>query len=73
MEPVDSFSLGITGYYDIDEVEDYYVNVYVGYGMALDSGLGIDLGASAGYVGDDFSADGDAGFQEYNLTLGSWL
>ncbi len=70
IEPVDSFSLGVTTYYDIDEVEDYYVNVYVGYGFALSCGLGIDLGASAGYVGDDFSADGDAGFNDYNLTLG---
>jgi len=70
LEPMENFSVGVTTYYDIDEVEDYYVNVYVGYGFALDCGLGIDLGASAGYVGDDISADGDAGFNEYNVTLG---
>lgn len=70
IEPVDSFSLGVTTYYDIDEVKDYYVNVYMGYGFELDCGLGIDLGASAGYVGDDFSADGDAGFNDYNIILG---
>jgi len=70
LEPMESFSVGVTTYYDIDEVEDYYVNVYVGYGFALDCGLGIDLGASAGYVGDDISADGDAGFNEYNVTMG---
>ena len=70
MEPADGLSLGITAYYDVDEVEEYYLNPYIGYSIALEDGLGIDLGASVGYVGDDFSADGDAGFNEYNLTLG---
>jgi hypothetical protein len=70
LEPVDSFSVGVITYYDCDEVNSAYANLYVGYGMALDCGLGIDLGASAGYVGGGFSADGDAGFNEYNVTLG---
>ncbi len=71
LEPADGVSTGITGYYDIDEVEDYYLNVYMGYGMAMDSGLSIDFGASAGYAGDDVSADGEAGFHEYTLTVGA--
>lgn len=69
-EPAEGFSLGITAYYDVNEVEDYYLNPYIGYSVSFDNGLGIELGASAGYVGDDISADGDAGFQEYTLTLG---
>jgi len=70
MEPLDSFTVGVTGYYDCDAVNSGYGNLYVGYGIAMDCGLGIDLGASAGYVGGRMSADGDAGFNEYNLTLG---
>ncbi len=70
MEPADGFTTGITGYYDVDEVKDYYLNAYLGYGFALECGLGIDLGASAGYVGHKVSASGDAGFNDYNLTLG---
>lgn len=70
LAPADGISTGITAYYDFDEVEDYYLNVYMGYGMAMDSGLSIDFGASAGYAGDDVSADGNAGFHEYTLTLG---
>jgi hypothetical protein len=70
LEPVDSFTVGLTGYYDCDAVYSGYGNFYVGYGISLDSGLSIDLGASAGYVGGRFSADGDAGFNDYNLTLG---
>lgn len=68
--PAEGIATGITGYYDFDEVEDYYLNVYINYGVLLDSGLGIDCSASAGYVGSDASASGDAGFHEYTLTLG---
>lgn len=70
IEPADGISTGITGYYDIDEVEDYYLNAYLGYGMSLDSGLGIDLGAAVGYAGDDAAPGGESGFQEYTLTVG---
>ena len=70
LSPADGISTGITAYYDFDEVEDYYLNVYMGYGLTLDSGLSIDAAASAGYAGDDVSADGEAGFHEYTLTLG---
>ena len=70
LEPADGISTGITGYYDFDEVEDYYLNAYIGYGMSLDSGLGIDLGASAGYAGEDAAAGGESGFHEYTITLG---
>ncbi len=70
MAPAEGFATGITGYYDFDEVEDYYLNTYVSYGMSLDSGLNIDSSASAGYAGSDVSASGDAGFHEYTLTLG---
>ncbi len=70
IEPADGISTGITGYYDIDEAEDYYLNAYLGYGMTLDFGLGIDLGASVGYAGDDAAPGGESGFQEYTLTMG---
>lgn len=70
VSPLENFSMGIAGYYDFDEVEDYYLNAYIGYGIALDCGLGVDLGASAGYAGEDMAAGGESGFHEYTLTLG---
>lgn len=70
MEPIEGLSIGLTGYYDFDEVDDYYLNAYVGYGISMDSGLGIDLGASAGYIGEDAAVGGESGFNEYTLTVG---
>lgn len=70
LAPTDGVSVGITSYYDFDEVDDYYLNAYVGYGIAMDSGLGIDLGASAGYIGEDAAVGGESGFNEYTLTVG---
>jgi hypothetical protein len=69
MAPLDGFVLGITGYYDVDEVEDYYITPYIGYSLPLGSALSVDLGASCGYVGKDFGMD--SGFHEYTLTLGA--
>ncbi|MEZ4603771.1 MAG: hypothetical protein R2861_10340 [Desulfobacterales bacterium] len=70
LSPADGISTGITAYYDFDEVEDYYLNVYMGYGLALDSGLSIDVAASAGYAGDECSGWRGLGFHEYTLSLG---
>ena len=59
------FSVGITGYYDFDEVDDYYINAAVGYGYDFDNGISLGLGAEAGFAGDDASAGKDGGFHEY--------
>jgi len=36
----------------------------------LDSGIGFDIGASAGYAGEDAAPGGESGFQEYTITMG---
>jgi len=61
-------SLGLTGYYDVDEVEDYYLSASVGVTLPLTKSLGLDLGASAGYAGEDMSAGTDSGFHDYNFS-----
>lgn len=68
MELMAGFSLGITGYYDFDEVDDYYINASVGYGYDFDNGVTLGAGAEAGFAGDDASAGKDGGFHEYLLS-----
>ncbi len=63
------FSSGITGYYDFDEVNDYYMNASVGYDHDFANGVGLGLGAEAGFSGDDASAGKDGGFHEYLLSV----
>jgi hypothetical protein len=64
-----SLSVGLDFYYDFDEVEDYYSRLNVGWGMDLAKGLSLDAGLSAAYAGDAYSADGEAGFYDYNVSL----
>lgn len=71
--PADGFSIGLAGYYDIDEVEDVYLNPYIGYGMELMPKLAMSLRAAAGYAGEDFAGaygGKDAGFFDYTLSAG---
>lgn len=74
-EPADGFVLGVIGYYDVDEVKDYYLTPYAGYSLAMDSGVSLDFGASCGYAGKDFvrkvSGGVDSGFHEYTVYLGA--
>lgn len=67
-ELIDGFSVGIDGYYDFDEVDDYYIDVYAGYAVELENGLSLGLGALAGYAGEDMSAGDDGGLHEYTFT-----
>jgi hypothetical protein len=70
-EPADGFILGATAYYDIDEVEDYYLTPYVGYSLAMTDEVSVDFGASCGYAGEDFALGGESGFHEYTAYLGA--
>jgi hypothetical protein len=70
-EPAGGFVLGVIGYYDIDEIEDYYFSPYAGYSLALDPGISLDFGASFGYAGKDFAMGGKSGFHEYTFYLGA--
>lgn len=64
-----NMSVGIDGYYDYDDIEDYYVSVTLAYDVVLDNGLGVGASASAGYAGEDFSSGPEKGWHEYTLTL----
>jgi opacity protein-like surface antigen len=71
--PADGFSVGLTSYYDFDEVDDFYLNPYIGYGMELMPKLSMSLRAGAGYAGEDFAAaygGVDSGFFDYTLSAG---
>lgn len=72
VKPSDGLSLGTALYYDIDEVEDYYLNPYLGYGMEVGKGLNLSFRAGAGYAGKDFATlygGGDSGFFDYTLSM----
>lgn len=62
------FTVGIDGYYDFDEVDDYYIDLFAGYAFELENGLALGIGALAGYAGKDMSAGGDGGLHEYTFT-----
>ena len=65
-------SLGaeVSLYYDIDEVEDLYVNFALAYNIPVSDAFSLDLGASAGYAGEDASIGGENGFSNYLLSIG---
>lgn len=69
IEPLSGLTAGVTGYYDFDEVEDYYVNVSLGYAYELAKDLTLGAGAEVGVAGDDASAGEDSGFHEYLLSV----
>jgi hypothetical protein len=68
MDLAAGFSMGVTGFYDFDEVDDYYINASLGYAYDLGENLALGLEAGAGYAGDDASAGKDSGFHEYLLS-----
>ncbi|RJP89068.1 MAG: MltA-interacting MipA family protein [Desulfobacteraceae bacterium] len=71
--PAEGFSLGLTSYYDFDEVDDFYLNPYLGYGMELMPKLSMSLRAGAGWAGEDFAGaygGEDSGFFDYTLSAG---
>jgi len=67
--PTDNLSAGIDVYYNIDEIEDIYASLNLTYGIPLSEQLGMEIGASAGYAGEDASAGEDSGLHDYNLYL----
>lgn len=63
----------ITLYYDIDEIEDYYVDFGLGFGGDFTDSASWELGVSAAWAGEDFArlyAGGvDSGFFNGNITF----
>lgn len=63
------FSAALDLYYDIDEVEEFYGVLGLGYSYAINEKLGLDAGASIAWAGDEYCGDGDAGLYDYTLSL----
>ena len=64
------FGSSLTIYYDIDEVEDFYLSLAVSKDIAMEgSPVGVKLGASVGYMGEDmathYAGGTDGGFSDY--------
>jgi opacity protein-like surface antigen len=65
--------LQLSGHYDPDDVDDYSIDINVGYGQFIVDNL--ELGVLLGYSGsDNVDIYGIRGFAEYNLDNGSkWV
>lgn len=68
VSPLEGLSAGIDVYYDYDEVEEYYAAASLSYDLELPGGVGIGLAGSAGYAGNNWTADGNHDFFDYNLS-----
>lgn len=67
---LENFSAGADFYYDIDEVDDYYISLGLGYSCGLSDKVTLDAGVSIGIAGQDASLGPDEGFHDINLSLG---
>ena len=63
------FSTGLDFYYDVDEVNDFYSKLNLGYEYAINDKTTLSAGIAAAYAGDAYCADGSAGFYDYDLSL----
>ena len=62
-------SMGLTGYYDFDEVEDGYAELSVGFSTTLPSDLLLAFSGALGYAGTDMSAGTESGLHDVRLSL----
>ena len=65
----DSLSVGALLAYDIEEIDDIYACLSATHEQDVSDALSLALTAKAGYAGDETSANGDAGFAEYDISL----
>ena len=56
-------------YRDIDELKEWYTSLGLTYAYAVNPKLSLEAGASMAWAGDDYCADGSAGFYDYNLSI----
>lgn len=69
LEPLDGLSVGVDVYQDVDQGRDVYVSGSVGYLLELADVLGVEVGASAGFAGQKYTADGKAGLFDYSVSV----
>jgi opacity protein-like surface antigen len=66
-------SLGAAAYYDFDQVDGFYGNVSIAYGLDLSESFSMEISAAAGYADEDFAeayGGEDGGLFDYTLSLG---
>lgn len=69
VSPVEGLSVGMDAYKDVDNGGDYYTALSVGYDLSLPADIGLSFGASAGYAGHTYTADGNSGLYDYNVSV----
>ena len=62
-------SIGVDGYYDFDQVDDYYAKLTLSRGFPITNRFSLDLSADAGFAGDKMAVGGESGFHDYNIGL----
>ena len=67
--PVEGLSIGLDAYYEVDEIEDYYISMSISYGCNVNDKIGVEAGVSAGLIGEDYSVGADGGMNDYNFSL----
>lgn len=63
------FSFGLTAYYDIDEVDDYYISAGPGYAYSINDKTTLEASVTAGYAGEDMSAGTDSGLNDITASI----
>lgn len=69
ISPFEGLSIGLDGYYDVDDVRDFYTNLSVGYDLSLPADISLGFSASAGYAGRKYRAEYKPGLYDYNLSV----
>ena len=73
MDIIGGLSTAVTGYYDIDALEEFsYATLSLAYSYAINDKLGLELGGSIGYAGDKFAKNAggaDGGLYDYTVSL----
>ena len=63
------FSMVLDLFWDIDEINDIYLNLAFDYSYAFTDQLNLGAGVSIAYAGDEYCFDGSAGLYDYNFSI----
>lgn len=63
-------SASATLYYDVDEVQDFYVSADIGYEIPVCDDVSASVSAAIGYAGEDASAGDEGGLHDYTVSGG---
>ena len=63
------FTTTLDTYYDFDVMDEYYSKLGLSYGYDINKKTALTVGAAAGYAGDNYCGDDEAGFFDYSLSM----